>query len=99
MSTGNNNSRVGKGFRTNAERDLAAYDQLPRALRDALKEAPTDIAAERLLEVSLRPERLTAYLKALKVFNEKHFDGAEMGRVWGPGHPQARGATAQALGL
>ena len=99
MNTGNNNSHVVKGFRTNAKRDLAAYDQLPRALRDALKEAPTDFAAERLLGVTLRPERLSTYLKALAKASEEHFDGKKMGRVWGPGHPQARGATAQTLGL
>ena len=69
-----NTATSGETFRTSAEADLAAYEELPAAIRAAIRDAPQKIACEPLLafwrgegagELDVR-ERFVAILTALE---------------------------------
>jgi hypothetical protein len=85
---------------------MQQFDSLPSALRKAIAESPVDwglIAIVKAFEkraLLYSREAAEAEMIALvKQQEQRLFDAANIGAVWGPGHPQARGATAAALGL
>lgn len=61
----------GRRENSDAEAELEAYDKLPRAIRDALKETPYEMSATSILRVYLRGMTERRIIQQIKMMSEE----------------------------
>lgn len=83
-------------YRTTPQRQMKAFDKLPKRLREYLANSNTDWATAPILTMFIRAGWTGAVdycIKEIAKWERARFSSLSMARVWGPDHPQAIDAT------
>lgn len=83
-------------YRTTPERQMKAYDKMPKRLREVVANTNTDWATAPILTMFIKAGWVGAVdlcIKKIAEWERSKFSALSMARVWGPDHPQAVDAT------